>query len=93
MSREPTFAGRLRARDRQAAIKVLLAKVFLCVKTPVAIISFETGTLQMSNPTVDEFPGDTAGALVGKLALSASRWLPAERCDRGAARGTAGDAW
>ena len=41
---------RLRAREQQAAIQGLLAKVFQCVKAPVAIVSSDTGTLQMSNP-------------------------------------------
>lgn len=50
--------------------------MFLCVKTPVAIIPFETGALQMSNPTVDEFQGNTAGALVDKLALSRLSMAP-----------------
>jgi hypothetical protein len=76
LSRELTFAARLRAREQQKAIKGLLAKVLLCVKTPVAIISFETGRLQMSNPAVDEFLGDTADALVDKLALSGLSMAP-----------------
>ena len=60
---------RLRARDQQAAIQGLLAKVFLCVKAPVAIVSSDTGTLQMSNPALDDFLGYAAGVLVGKLAI------------------------
>jgi PAS domain S-box-containing protein len=60
---------RLRAREQQAAIQGLLAKVFLCVKAPVGIVSADTGTLQMSNPALDEFLGYAAGTLVGKLAI------------------------
>ncbi len=60
---------RLHAREQQAAIQGLLAKVFLCVKAPVAIISSDTGTLQMSNPALDEFLGYAPGILVGKLSV------------------------
>ena len=60
---------RLHAREQQAAIQGLLAKVFLCVKAPVAIVSSDTGTLQMSNPALDEFLGYTPGTLVGKVSV------------------------
>ena len=75
---------RLRAREQQAAIQGLLAKVFLCVKAPVAIVSSDTGTLQMSNPALNEFLGYAAGALVGKLALNLA--APDERAAFVAAR-------
>jgi len=60
---------RLRTRDQQAAIQGLLAKVFQCVKAPVAIVASDTGKLQMSNPALDEFLGYAAGVLVGKLSV------------------------
>ena len=60
---------RLRAREQQAAIQGLLAKVFLCVKAPVGIVSSDTGTFQMSNPALDEFLGYAAGTLMGKSAI------------------------
>ncbi len=43
--------------------------MFLCVKAPVAIVSSDTGRLQMSNPALDEFLGYAAGVLVGKLSV------------------------
>ena len=55
----------LHARQQQAAIQGLLAKVFLCVKAPVAITS-DTGLIQMTNPALDELLGYSAGSLVGK---------------------------
>lgn len=59
---------RLRTRQHEAAVQGLLAKVFLCVKAPVAIIS-DTGTIQMANPALDELLGHTAGALLGKPSI------------------------
>ena len=58
----------LQARQQQAAIQGLLAKVFLCVKAPVAIVS-ENGLISMTNPALDEMLGDAPGKLVGKLAV------------------------
>jgi PAS domain S-box-containing protein len=58
----------LHARQQQAAIQGLLAKVFLCVKAPVAIVS-ETGLIQMTNPALDGLLGYSPGSLVGKLAM------------------------
>ncbi|HTI81306.1 MAG TPA: PAS domain-containing protein [Acetobacteraceae bacterium] len=58
----------LRARQQQAAIQGLLAKVFLAVKAPVAIIAHD-GLIQMSNPALDELLGYPPGGLVGKSAM------------------------
>jgi PAS domain S-box-containing protein len=55
----------LQARQQQAAIQGLLAKVFLCVETPVAIVS-DSGSIQMTNPALDRLLGYPAGALIGK---------------------------
>jgi PAS domain S-box-containing protein len=60
---------RLHAREQQAAIQGLLAKVFQCVKAPVGIVSSDSGTLMMSNSALDDYLGYAAGALVGKLTL------------------------
>jgi PAS domain S-box-containing protein len=46
----------LQAREQQAAIQGLLAKVFLCVKAPVAIVT-DSGTVQMTNPARDRAGG------------------------------------
>jgi len=46
----------LQARQQQAAIQGLLAKVFLCVRAPVAIVS-DTGLIQMTNPALHELLG------------------------------------
>jgi PAS domain S-box-containing protein len=58
----------LQAKQQQAAIQGLLAKVFLCVKAPVAIVS-ETGLISMTNPALDEMLGYAPGKLIGKLAV------------------------
>jgi PAS domain S-box-containing protein len=56
------------AREQQAAVQGLLAKVFLCVKAPVAIVS-DTGLIQMTNPALDELLGRAAANLVGTEAM------------------------
>ena len=58
----------LQARQQQSAIQGLLAKVFLCVKAPVAIDVRERHIL-MTNPALDDLLGYGAGQLVGKLAI------------------------
>jgi PAS domain S-box-containing protein len=58
----------LNARQQQAAVQGLLAKVFLSVRAPVAITS-ETGLIQMTNPALDELLGYPSGGLVGKQGL------------------------
>jgi PAS domain S-box-containing protein len=58
----------LQARQQQAAIQGLLAKVFVSVKAPVAIVS-ENGRLLMTNPALDELLGYPTGGLAGKLAI------------------------
>ena len=55
----------LGARQQQAAVQGLLAKVFQCVKAPVAITS-DTGVIQMTNPALDQLLGYPAGSLVGR---------------------------
>lgn len=57
----------LQARQQQAAIQGLLAKVFQCVKAPVAIVS-DSGVMQMTNPALDELLGFPPGGLIGKRA-------------------------
>ncbi len=54
----------LQARQQQAAIQGLLAKVFLCVDAPVAIVT-DNGCIQMSNPALDELLGYPPGGLTG----------------------------
>jgi PAS domain S-box-containing protein len=56
------------ARQQQAAIQGLLAKVFLVIKAPVAIVS-DDGMIQMTNPALDELLAYPPGGLVGKRAL------------------------
>jgi PAS domain S-box-containing protein len=56
------------ARQQQAAVQGLLAKVFLCVKAPVAIVA-ENGLIQMTNPALDQLLGYPPGGLGGKLAI------------------------
>ncbi len=73
----------LQARQQQAAIQGLLAKVFVCVKAPVAIVS-ESGTIQMSNPALEELLGYPAGGLVGKRATDCN--VPGDRPAAVAAR-------
>ena len=51
----------LHARQQQAAIQGVLAKVFLSVKAPVAVTS-DTGLIQMTNPALDELLGYSAAA-------------------------------
>ena len=58
----------LRARQQQAAIQGLLAKVFLAVKAPVAIVGHD-GLILMTNPALDELIGYPPGGLVGKNAM------------------------
>lgn len=55
-------------RQQQAAIQGLLAKVFLAVKAPVAIVSHD-GLIQMTNPALDELLRYPTGGLVGKKAM------------------------
>ena len=59
---------RLHASQQQAAIQGLLAKVFIVVKAPVAIVSHE-GLIQMTNPALDELLGYPPGGLIGKNAM------------------------
>jgi PAS domain S-box-containing protein len=59
---------RLHASQQQAAVQSLLAKVFIVVKAPVAIVSHE-GLIQMTNPALDELLGYPPGSLVGKNAM------------------------
>ncbi len=68
----------LQTRQQQAAIQGLLAKVFQCVKAPVAIVT-DNGIMQMSNPALDDLLGYPPGGLVGKRAidLNAPRDRPA----------------
>ena len=58
----------LHASQQQTAIQGLLAKVFLCVKAPVAIVS-DTGLIHMTNPAMDDLLGYAPGELVGKRAV------------------------
>jgi PAS domain S-box-containing protein len=58
----------LHASQQQAAIQGLLAKVFLAVKAPVAIVSHD-GLIQMTNPALDELLGYPPGGLIGKNAM------------------------
>jgi PAS domain-containing protein len=58
----------LYASHQQKAIQGLLAKVFLCVKAPVAIVS-DTGLIHMTNPAMDDLLACAPGALVGKRAI------------------------
>ncbi len=58
----------LQMRQQQTAIQGLLAKVFVCVSAPVAIVS-DTGIIQMTNPALDGLLGYPAGGLVGKRAV------------------------
>ena len=55
----------LQSRQQQAAVQGLLAKVFLCVQVPVAILT-ENGVIQMTNPALDQTLGYKAGGLAGK---------------------------
>ncbi len=58
----------LQSRQQQAAVQELLAKVFVCVSAPVAIVT-ERGLIQMSNPALDNLLGYPPGGLVGKRAI------------------------
>jgi len=58
----------LQARQQQQAIQGLLAKVFVCVQAPVAIVS-DDGIIQMANPALEQMLGRKAGSLVGRPAL------------------------
>ena len=73
----------LQARQQQAAVQGLLAKVFLCVKAPVAIVS-ESGVMQMTNPALDELLGFPSGGLSGKPSMD--RIAPSARPAAMAAR-------
>ncbi len=73
----------LQARQQQAAIQGLLAKVFLCVTAPVAIVS-ETGLISMANPALDALLGYPPGGLVGKRSVDCT--APAARAAVTAAR-------
>jgi PAS domain S-box-containing protein len=73
----------LQARQQQAAIQGLLAKVFLCVRAPVAIVS-ENGIIQMSNPALEELLGYSTGGLIGKSAIDCN--APSDRPAAVAAR-------
>jgi len=71
------------ARQQQAAVQGLLAKVFLCVRAPVAIVA-ENGLIQMTNPALDQLLGYPPGGLGGKLAIDCI--APADRPAAAAAR-------
>src|ERR1700722_5436416 len=58
----------LQARQQQSAIQGLLAKVFLAVKAPVAIVAHD-GLILTTNPALDELLGYPPGCLVGKNAM------------------------
>jgi PAS domain S-box-containing protein len=62
----------MQARQQQAAVQGLLAKVFQRVNAPVAIVS-EAGIIQMSNPAMDELLGYPPGRLVGKSSMDCVR--------------------
>jgi PAS domain S-box-containing protein len=66
----------LQARQQQAAVQGLLAKVFLRVQAPVAIVS-EDGLIAMTNPALNELLGYPPGGLVGKYAIDCN--VPADR--------------
>lgn len=57
----------LHERQQQGAIQSLLAKVFLSVQVPVAIIT-DDGLVQMANPALEALLGYPPGALVGNRA-------------------------
>ena len=59
----------LQARRQQQAIQGLLAKVFICVQAPVAIVS-EDGGIQMANPALEQMLGCKPGALIGRRAFA-----------------------
>ena len=59
---------RLQVRQQQNAIQGLLAKVFLCVQAPVAIVS-EDGIIQMANPALEQLLGCKPGSLVGRPSI------------------------
>src|SRR4051812_32244975 len=73
----------LQARQQQAAIQGQLAKVFLCVKAPVAIVS-DSGLMQMTNPALDQLLGYAPGGLVGKRDIDCA--APSARASAMAAR-------
>ena len=56
------------ANLQQVAVQGLLAKVFVVVKAPVAIVSHE-GLILMTNPALDALLGYVSGGLVGKNAM------------------------
>jgi len=55
-------------RQQRSATEGLLAKVFLCVQIPVAIVTAD-GLIQMTNPAFDHSLGYPPGRLVGKRAI------------------------
>ena len=55
----------LQSCQQQAAIQGLLAKVFLCVKAPAAIIS-DTGSIHMTNPALDQLLNHPPGGIPEK---------------------------
>lgn len=58
----------MQARQQQTAVQSLLAKVFQCIKAPVAIVS-DTGLIQMANPALDKLLGYPAGSLAGRPSI------------------------
>jgi PAS domain S-box-containing protein len=57
-----------RDRRQHAAIQSLLAKVFVSVQTPVAIVD-ELGAVLMNNPALDRLLGALPGSMAGKAAI------------------------
>ena len=55
-------------RQQQSATEGLLAKVFLCVQVPVAIVTAD-GLVQMTNPAFDHLLRYPPGRLLGKRAI------------------------
>jgi PAS domain S-box-containing protein len=55
----------LRDRQQHAAVRGLLAKVFVAVQAAVAIVD-ENGMIMMANPALDKLLGYRAGGLIGK---------------------------
>jgi PAS domain S-box-containing protein len=55
----------LRDRQQHAAVRGLLAKVFVAVQAAVAIVD-ENGMIMMANPALDKLLGYQAGGLIGR---------------------------
>src|SRR5277367_173047 len=55
----------LRDRQQHAAVRGLLAKVFVAVQAAVAIVD-ENGMILMANPALDKLLGYRTGGLIGK---------------------------